>query len=98
MQLNMVCQKVPILEGFAVSMSSNMVVQGENTLISIISICPFASGRAPFSSSLTTLRGNDYAKSDSLEGLASQTATFLLLHELSHAWSLVGSDYKCMIV
>ncbi|KAF5872975.1 uncharacterized protein Bfra_008252 [Botrytis fragariae] len=93
-QIKKVCQKHPTLEGFTFSISSNLMVENQNTLASIIAICPLATSRAQFKTTLTSIKDKTLAKSDSLEKLASQTATFLLLHEFSHALSLVGGYAK----
>lgn len=70
------------------------MVKNQNTLASIIAICPLATSRARFKTTLASIKDKTLTKSDSLEGLASQTATFLLLHEFSHALSLVGGYKK----
>ncbi|TGO17551.1 hypothetical protein BTUL_0016g00140 [Botrytis tulipae] len=93
-QIEKVCQKNPTLEGFTFSISSNLMVENQHTLASIIAICPMATSRARFKTTLTSIRDKTLTKSDSLEELASQTATFLLLHEFSHALSLVGGYSK----
>ncbi|KAF7933605.1 uncharacterized protein EAE98_003314 [Botrytis deweyae] len=93
-QIKEVCQKHPTLEGFTFSISSNLMVKNQNTLASIIAICPLATSRARFKTTLASIKDKTLTKSDSLEGLTSQTATFLLLHEFSHALSLVGGYKK----
>ncbi|KAF7954425.1 hypothetical protein EAE96_005547 [Botrytis aclada] len=93
-QIKKVCPKNPTLEGLTFSISSNLMVENQNTLASIIAICPLATSRAQFKTTLTSIKARTFAKSDSLEELTSQTATFLLLHEFSHALSLVGGHAK----
>ncbi|TGO36130.1 hypothetical protein BOTNAR_4543g00010 [Botryotinia narcissicola] len=70
------------------------MVEKQHTLASIIAICPLPTSRARFKTTITSIRGKTLTKSDSLEELASQTSTFLLLHEFPHALSLVSGYVK----
>ncbi|KAF7952274.1 uncharacterized protein EAE97_001771 [Botrytis byssoidea] len=85
-QIKKVYQKNPTLEGFTFSISSNLIIENQHSLAIVIAICPLATSRTRFKATLTSIRDKTLIKSDSLEELALQTTTFLLLHEFSFAF------------